>query len=248
MFHIRVTIGASILICLLLLLHISEVRGAESEVRGAESNNCTVDIPFDPDGMESAVFNWVFWISRGVCVRRVSSGNCYASLQAVLEQLIALRQAEYSGATTLLTLLPTVGVLLGAPTTEIWMMLMIVPFGGWLTMLVSFGGSMMPTRIEDYATASGGRTVVIRDGTTGLSEVDFATKRQEIEDTIRRRLSVVNPQSIPKVGIASGLGAVVLLWTGAQAAMAIIEAGAVLQFVCTSVWWFHLWYILGQSY
>lgn len=193
MFHIRVRIGTSIFIFLLLLLHISEVKGAES-------NYCTVDIPFDPDGMESAAFNC--WISRGVCVRRVSSGNCYASLQAVLEQLIALRQAEYSGATSLLTLLPTVGVLLGAQTTEIWMMLMIVPFGGWLTMLVSFGGSMMPTRVEDYATASGGRTVVIRDGTIGSTKDEFATKKREIEDTVRRRLSMVSPQSIPKVGIA----------------------------------------------
>lgn len=49
-----------------------------------------------------------------------------------------------------MALLPTVGALLGAPTSEIWQLLTIVPFGGVLAMSISFGGAILPVRVEDY--------------------------------------------------------------------------------------------------
>ncbi len=61
------------------------------------------------------------WIHRGVALRYNGDDQlCYNSLIATLGSIINIRLAEYSGAAGVLSLLPTIGALLGAPTNEIW--------------------------------------------------------------------------------------------------------------------------------
>ncbi|KAL8833476.1 MAG: hypothetical protein Q9170_004250 [Blastenia crenularia] len=93
------------------------------------------------------------WMSRGICVRADSvDALCYSTLEATLENLNNLRSGEYNGAAGVLALLPTIGALLGAPTTEIWRLLTVVPFGGGIAMALSFGSAILPVRVEDYET------------------------------------------------------------------------------------------------
>jgi hypothetical protein len=187
-------------------------------------------------------------MDRGSCTRGGSQNDCYATLVEILNNLNQLNSIEYSGATTVLTLLPTIGVMFGAPTSEIWMMFMIIPFGGWLTMLVSFGGTMMPIRVEDYEREiAKDTTVIIRDGAWNkLEEGERLERRQAVQKKIRARLSRKKGQDVPKRLIAIGLFATFILLCGAQVAMGIVEQGGVLQWWCSCNWWMHLWYILGR--
>lgn len=91
------------------------------------------------------------WINRGVALRYNGDDQlCYNSLIATLGSIINIRLAEYSGVAGVLSLLPAIGALLGAPTNEIWRLWTVIPFGGVLTMLLSFGGAILPIKIEDY--------------------------------------------------------------------------------------------------
>ncbi|KAB2568811.1 hypothetical protein DBV05_g12507 [Lasiodiplodia theobromae] len=102
------------------------------------------------------------WIVRGICVRSHNVDEvCYPTLLAVLNNLNELRKSEYSGAAGVLSLLPTIGALLGAPTNEIWTLLSILPFGGGLAMALSFGGAIMPVRVEDYERVMTKRNIAI---------------------------------------------------------------------------------------
>lgn len=99
-------------------------------------------------------FSIITWVNRGICIR--SDNNvaiCYGSFVTALNNLDPIRTAEYAGAASVLALLPTIGALLGAPTSEIWRLLTVVPFGGGLAMTLSFGGAILPVRVEDYESA-----------------------------------------------------------------------------------------------
>jgi hypothetical protein len=201
------------------------------------------------NAQSSANFSVAAFIAVGSCTRQGSAGDCYATLINTLTNVNPLRQVEYSGAATVLTLLPTIGALFGAPTTEIWTMLMIIPFGGWIALLVSFGGTMMPVKVEDYELANAKESsIVIRDGKESKLEVgERIQRRQSVLRKIRARLSQQKGDKIPKRLLASGLLFMTALLIGAQAAMAIVEQGAVLQWWCSCNWWMHLWYLLSQS-
>lgn len=90
-------------------------------------------------------------MNQGICVK---SDNvelvCYKSLNIVQNHLDSLREGGYAGAASVLTLLPTIGALLGAPTSDIWRLLTVIPFGGGLAMTFSFGGAILLVRVEDY--------------------------------------------------------------------------------------------------
>ncbi|KAI4246118.1 MAG: hypothetical protein L6R40_002070 [Gallowayella cf. fulva] len=194
------------------------------------------------------------WMSRGVCVRSHSNDlACYTTLEATLKNLNELRVGEYTGAASVLALLPTIGALLGAPTTEIWRLLTVVPFGGGLAMLLSFGGAILPVRVEDYGKDLSSHKVSFPSkgakGTKGAK----TSNRQHIHDEtydelnavvekIKARMRQDQTQRLPKGHLLVGLLAMVVLFVGAQAAMTITEQGGVLPWWCTSRWWMHLWY------
>lgn len=94
------------------------------------------------------------WVDRGMTIRRGDSVyQCLANLTVALEQLGQLSAAEYNGAAGALSLLPTAGALLGAPTREMWIVYKLVPLAGVLSMFLSLGGSITPSNVGEYDPA-----------------------------------------------------------------------------------------------
>lgn len=194
------------------------------------------------------------WLQRGVCVRAKNrDAICYATLTHVLDNLISIRAAEYNGSAGVLSLLPTIGALLGAPTNEIWRLLTIVPFGGSLATLLSFGGAILPTKIEDYENSinsgnkSIGSIISLRLGTTdGKQRSDVEKEETELKVTqlverIEKRMQQSESQHISKTYLWVGFFGMILLFIASQAAMILIEQGGILPWWCVSRWWMHFW-------
>ncbi|KAL9626043.1 MAG: hypothetical protein Q9204_007629, partial [Flavoplaca sp. TL-2023a] len=173
------------------------------------------------------------FINRGLCIRSSADDSiCYQTLEATLASINYLRVGEYTGAASVLALLPTIGALLGAPTTEIWRLLTVVPFGGGLAMLLSFGGAILPVRVEDYARDLSSAKVTFRPktGRHDHDDIPEETKGElrTVVDKIESRLRQDQTQRLPKGHLVVGLLAMVALLIGAQAAMIIIEQGGLL--------------------
>jgi len=195
-------------------------------------------------------------MGRGICVRSQHDGlSCYERLEKVLGNLNEIRRAEYGGAAGVLSLLPTIGALLGAPTNEIWKLMSIIPFGGGLAMMLSFGGAIMPVKVEDYEHVINKKNIAI-GSTISLRHLHMpgqgpqATteeKLRQLVDRVRQRLDQRESKRLPKKYLFMGLTGMGLLLIGAQAAMSIVEQGGVIAWFCFSNWWMHLWYGLGRS-
>ncbi|KAL8947288.1 MAG: hypothetical protein Q9222_006416 [Ikaeria aurantiellina] len=194
------------------------------------------------------------WMGRGICIRAFSVHDvCYQTLEDTLGELNNLRSAEYNGAAGVLALLPTIGALLGAPTTEIWRLLTVVPFGGGLAMTLSFGGAILPIRIQDYENDFSGDKVALGSIVTFRARkprADDETTEEEFEkmdalvEKVEARMRQDESQRLAKGHLWLGLLGMVLLFIGAQFAMVVVEQGGVLPWWCTSRWWMHLWYFM----
>ncbi|KAK7421205.1 hypothetical protein QQX98_002335 [Neonectria punicea] len=102
----------------------------------------------DQEGGELDLANWV---DRGMTIRGGDSVyQCLANLTAALDLVGQLNNAEYNGAAGALSLLPTAGALLGAPTREMWIVYKLVPIAGIFSMFLSLGGSITPSNVGDY--------------------------------------------------------------------------------------------------
>ncbi|KAL8769229.1 MAG: hypothetical protein Q9209_004730 [Squamulea sp. 1 TL-2023] len=240
-FQTRCQILACLLATLAVLAYAAENDTAEAKICGAKPDKYI--------GNSQDLFKIYDFINRGVCIRsRGDDRLCYQTLEATLKNLNLLRVGEYTGAASVLALLPTIGALLGAPTTEIWRLLTVVPFGGGLAMLLSFGGAILPVRVEDYQTDLSSAKVTFsakkaRPSDRMLEETyaELKTVVEEIESRMRQGQT---QQRLPKGHLWIGLLAMVALLIAAQASMIVIEQGGVLPWWCTSRWWMHLWYLL----
>lgn len=196
------------------------------------------------------------WMRRGICIRTGDNGvsvTCAARLTGAVASLAPLREAEYAGAASVLSLLPTIGALFGPPTSEIWKLKSIVPFAGALAMGVSFGGALMPVHAEDYENAiAKDETVIGRSNPrnhapkTQKNAADMDEMLQELSDKIRQRVGRRESVRLPKRTLLSGLVVIFVLFAMAQSAMAVVEQGAVINFICSWRYWMHLWYFLGK--
>jgi len=121
--------------------------------------------PFEPlqtltSQIESDVGNetgWFYlnnWDQRGRIIRAGTTDECLANLSYALSSVGYLNVAEYSGASSALSLLPTAGALIGAPTREMWVVFKLMPVAGILSMFLSLGGTITPTSISDYNPSS----------------------------------------------------------------------------------------------
>ena len=194
------------------------------------------------------------WIRRGINLRQGGNdGLCYDSLIATLNSIINIRLAEYSGSAGVLSLLPTIGALLGAPTNEIWRLWTVVPFGGVLTMLLSFGGAILPIKIEDYerdiAKGNGliGSIVSFRASTGSVQQDTLEKKKKKLRKALRKRMAQKIPRPSLFKPLAFGLMGMTSLLAGAHGAMGVVEQGGILPWYCTCRWWMHMWYILGAA-
>ncbi|KAF7509883.1 hypothetical protein GJ744_007394 [Endocarpon pusillum] len=194
-------------------------------------------------------------MNRGICVRSNDVDKiCYQTLEASLKHLGQLRLAEYTGAASVLALLPTIGALFGAPTTEIWRLLTIVPLGVVLQWHSPLGGAILPVHVEDYeddtetdkrAIIKNARFHAKRPRKTGDTAKETYPKQQVHE--IMARIRQAESKRLAKGHLWLGLLAMIILFVGAQAAMIIVEQGGVLPWWCISRWWMHLWYLLVTS-
>lgn len=246
-------------------------------------NSTTIECSTKADqfvGNSQQMFKIGPWITRGVCVRQNHQDDkCYQTLLGVLANLNELRSAEYSGASGVLALLPTIGALLGAPTNEIWRLLTIVPFGGVLAMFLSFGGAILPVRVEDYEASlnkelQSNSSFSLRNKKRNASKVEREKQADEVEVVTRNLLRQIekkmhSPDSVrfKKTDMWLGFFGMFLLFGGSQAAMSVVEQGAVLPWwwsvTCphrpwllsadknrdlssVSRWWMHMWYFMGE--
>lgn len=195
-------------------------------------------------------------MNRGICIR---SGNveqlCWKSLNASLANLDKLRDGEYAGAASVLALLPTIGALLGAPTSEIWRLLTVVPFGGGLAMTLSFGGAILPVRAEEYENDLNRNKIAIERSVVsrakGSTQPEIAQKEintglDQVMEKILARMRQDESQQLAKRHLWVGLVGMFVLSAGAQAAMIVVEQGGVIGWWCPSRSWMHLWYFLGE--
>ncbi|CAI6286912.1 unnamed protein product [Periconia digitata] len=116
-----------------------------------QSDNATVladSLYFRAGNME-----FVQWASRADKIRHTSShAYCMGNLSLALEGVGAAYQASSSGSTTLLTLLPTVGALVGPPAKELWVLYKLVPLAGFFSSVLALGGSIVPQQVSEYAS------------------------------------------------------------------------------------------------
>lgn len=203
-------------------------------------------------------FSMISWVNRGICIRSKSDYEaCYLAFDAALKQLDSLREGEYTGAASVLALLPTIGALLGAPTAEIWRLLTVVPFGGFLATTLSFGGAILPVRVEDYENDLNRHKVAIRRSVafrpkgsrqSEVAQEEMYTGLDQVVEKILARMRHHESQQLAKGHLWVGLLGMVVLSVGAQAAMIVVEQGGIIPWWCISKWWMHLWYMLGEIF
>jgi hypothetical protein len=95
--------------------------------------------------------DWGWWVARARQIRgNGDRGYCVGNLSIALSGVGAAYQASAAGATTLLTLLPTAGALIGAPAKELWVLYKLMPLAGVLSMILSLGGNIVPMEVNQY--------------------------------------------------------------------------------------------------
>lgn len=240
---------ARVILILTLVLMASCIPFAQA--KDNQTSNCPLQSDTDP----RIHFKVNKWVSRGSCIRSMPNKTlCEDTLGGILYNLHKLREAEYAGAASVLSLLPTTGALFGPPTSEIWRLKSIVPFGGFLAMTLSFGGALMPVRVEDYEepvskqNTAIGSIISLRKQLRG-SHKDGRTideKLLELGNRVRERIDQHESLRLPKTYLFVGLFGMVMLFAMAQAAMAVVEHGGFINWWCQFGWWMHLWYLLGK--
>lgn len=225
--------------------------------------NCSFDQGQQDPG---AAFPFRSWVNRGICVHRGSYAQCQSNLIAVLNDLDQIHSTEYGASAGVLALLPTIGALFGTSGSEIWTLLTILPFGGALATMLSFGGAIMPTGLDDYQNAFAKHSIYIgnEQGTGAGIDDDQSDEENDQEalgdrmeeakseklatlsKRISRRMGRQKISQVSRSALALSLFLMMLLFCVVQVGMGIVEAGAVYSNGCTYYWWFHIWYIAGK--
>lgn len=135
------------------------LRSLDSYARAVSAANT---IPFSPVptltpeqaasvDQEEGELDFNNWASRGMAIRTGDSiHECLGNLTAALDMVGKLNEFECAGTSGALSLLPTAGALLGAPTRELWIVYKLAPLAGLLSLLLSLGGSITPSNFGDY--------------------------------------------------------------------------------------------------
>ena len=118
-----------------------------STVRGPDETFCDTAA----DTLTDA-FNWKYWNCRADGIRfNANSAQCLFNLNKVLaNNLLPLQMASAQASSGALTLLPTAGALIGAPSKELWVVYKLMPVAGVLSMMLSLGGNIVPTDASGY--------------------------------------------------------------------------------------------------
>jgi hypothetical protein len=142
---------------------------------------------FQPGNMQYAQ-----WASRARKIRETpEDAYCYGNLSIALGEVGAAYQASASGSTSLLTLLPTAGALIGAPAKELWVLYKLVPLAGFFSSVLSLGGSIVPRQVSEYASLEDFTYAGMPNG----NSVDGMMKRRVSGRTFTDQ-SDIDPQAI----------------------------------------------------
>lgn len=126
------------------------------------NNNLFNTTQYTTDDVNNAVneeagwFYLLAWNRRGEQIRSgFNNRECLGNLSIALSLVGNLNQAEYSGASGALSLLPTAGALIGSPSKELWIVYKLMPLAGVLSMFLSLGGTIAPSDAGDYDMSKG---------------------------------------------------------------------------------------------
>ena len=134
------------------------------------------------------LFDWKNWTGTAGGIRDgTNRSQCLANLNLALQVIGPLENAEMSGSSGALTLLPTAGALIGAPTKELWVVYKLMPIAGILSMLLSLGGNIVPTEASDYelggkAFSYGGMIATIQQDEEESDEFEERLKHTTLSD------------------------------------------------------------------
>lgn len=113
------------------------------------SNDTTVEA--DVNNFLASSIEYAPWSNRAAAIR--ASGTrayCIGNLSVALTEVGAAYAVGSQGASTLLSLLPTAGALIGAPARELWVLYKLMPLAGVLSMVISLGGNIIPMEVNQY--------------------------------------------------------------------------------------------------
>ncbi|KAK8859928.1 hypothetical protein PGQ11_010662 [Apiospora arundinis] len=203
------------------------------------------------------------WVNRGMTIRTGDSiHECLGNLTVALDLVGKLNEFEYAGASGALSLLPTAGALLGAPTREMWIVYKLVPIAGLLSMFLSLGGSITPSNVGDYdpdepfsyggfmptnAVTATGRVPKSRPTTIAEREdvehFESETGAQRFAEEVRQRADDDTGASL-FLGIWSAMVAQLCLVIGFLIPMYYAQRGSVITWWCRTWPWMWFWYSL----
>ena len=145
-----------------------------TNTHSSDSNSTSTGVAFDVSFLAN-LFDFYDWKNRVDTIRRDhNQRQCLTALANLLATIGPLQSTEISGTAGALSLLPTAGALIGAPAKELWLVYKLVPLGGFLSMLLSLGGNIVPSQASDYRISSDGMNYggLIGKSRTRNSELD----------------------------------------------------------------------------
>ena len=112
-------------------------------------------------------------------------------------------------------------------------------------MTLSFGGALMPVRVEDYENTMSKQNTAIGSIISLRKQLSWSHKDEEtvdaklqrLGDKERERIDQRSSVRLPKQTLLLEMGIMITLSIMAQVAMAVVEQGGVINWWCSSRWW-----------
>ena len=127
--------------------------------------------------------------------------------------------------------------------SRIWALLRLLPFGGLLAMMLSFGSLLMPTSFEEYRGGNGKHSAASHKPPDQQTVED---QQYELSRMIRDKVRRQTKMTLPLRTTLAGLCAMYILLAGVSVAIVIIAVGSVYPQSCIGIWWFPTWYLVGM--
>ncbi|KAF2026293.1 hypothetical protein EK21DRAFT_74485 [Setomelanomma holmii] len=221
-------------------------------------NTSTIpSVEADTTYFEAGNMQYKQWTGRAKRIRDAGSPEyCSGNLSVALAGVGEAYRASASGSTSLLTLLPTAGALIGAPAKELWVLYKLVPLAGFLSSVLSLGGSIVPHQVSDYASLedfsyndmpnNNATDGMLRRRVSGKTwsdqfELDVQQIAEHFADQVyARAMDLRGSSKTWKIGLGiCGLIVCVLLICGA---CYMLSAGSIVVWWCEAENWAFTWY------
>ncbi|KAI9785322.1 MAG: hypothetical protein M1839_000339 [Geoglossum umbratile] len=102
-------------------------------------------------------FNWRQWSSVAINIRSGKTlSGCLIALGDTLSVSTDLQKSQYSAASSLLSVMPTLAAFLGGENKDLWVLLKLAPICGILDCLLAMGGRLVPDNLNNLERQVGG--------------------------------------------------------------------------------------------